>query len=70
MAATLTRPGYWGIGGALLSAGLLHPRTWGRMAATAGVFILAVKMAEALACVANMPSPRKLGRESSLEEEG
>ena len=43
-----TNPIYWGLGGLLLCYGLTRQAPRGALAATAGVFLLAVKAAEGL----------------------
>jgi len=69
MRLTSTLSIYWGIGGLLVSYGLLRPRPTGWVAATLGVLMLAAKGVEALSWVANQPS---LGPSSvsNFHEEG
>ena len=69
MTSTSTGPIHWGIGGVLVSYGLLRPTSWGRLAVTAGVFMLAVKAAEAISWVASLPSPRSKSMSNLQQEE-
>ena len=64
-----THPGFWGVGGVLVTYGLTRKTCWGRLAATAGGFILAAKVAEAMSCVAVVPPPGSKSV-SNLQQEG
>ena len=69
MTSTSTGPIHWGIGGVLVSYGLMRPRSWGRLAATAGALMLVVKAAETLSWVACPPSPRSRSTSNLQQEE-
>ncbi len=61
MKLAATHPVYWGIGGVLVSYGLSKPSSSGRLAATAGVLLLAVKMAEGLYWIARLAHVKSSG---------
>ena len=53
-----TNPIYWGIGGMLVSYGLLKPTPERRFLAAAGLFVLAIKVAEGLSALARTISSK------------
>ncbi len=69
MTTTSTGHIHWGIGGVLLSYGLSRRTSWGRLAATVGIFVLAVKAVEALSWVAALPRPTSTSVSKIQEEE-